>query len=135
MVTFVATVPNNNYFAIGFGTSMRNTDMILWQAIGEKSVTTDLWSTGHGRPATDSNQNLDSSFMVSPDGKTVKFTTKRFLNTNDSQDFVIPTNQDVDMIYAYSRPGQSDFRKHAGYDWWKFNLNSANSISQDVSRP
>ena len=55
MVTFVATVPNNNYFAIGFGTSMRNTDMILWQAIGEKSVTTDLWSTSYGRPATDSN--------------------------------------------------------------------------------
>jgi hypothetical protein len=46
-LTFIATVPNNNYFAIGFGPSMRNTDMILWQAQGTSSKTTDLWSTGY----------------------------------------------------------------------------------------
>jgi len=43
--TFIATVPNNNYFSIGFGPTMTNTDMILWQANGASgSRTSDMWS-------------------------------------------------------------------------------------------
>ena len=40
-------MPQDNYFAIGFGKSMLNIDMILWQANGNNSAVSDLWSTGH----------------------------------------------------------------------------------------
>jgi len=30
MLTFKATIPASSYFSIGFGTTMSNTDMILW---------------------------------------------------------------------------------------------------------
>ena len=53
MVRFTATVPNNNYFSIGFGSTMYSTDMILWQASGASSKVTDLWSTSESTPLTD----------------------------------------------------------------------------------
>jgi len=53
-VSFRTVMPDNDYFAIGFGSSMTNTDMILWQSNGANSKATDLWSTGHSTPTTDS---------------------------------------------------------------------------------
>ncbi len=32
IIKFIANVPLNSYFSIGFGSTMTNTDMILWQA-------------------------------------------------------------------------------------------------------
>jgi len=32
IIKFIANVPLNSYFSIGFGPTMKNTDMILWQA-------------------------------------------------------------------------------------------------------
>ena len=49
-----ALVPRNTYFAVGFGRTMTDTDMIIWQNYGIDSPTTDLWSTGYSRPSTDS---------------------------------------------------------------------------------
>ena len=83
MVHFTATVPDNNYFSIGFGPTMYNTDMILWQASGATSKVTDLWSTKHATPLTDNKNDLVSSFEVNADSKSVTFTTTRKLNTND----------------------------------------------------
>jgi hypothetical protein len=31
------TVPNNHYFSVGFGKTMTNCDMIIWQANGQQS--------------------------------------------------------------------------------------------------
>lgn len=50
---FNVTVPVNNYFALGFGVDMVNTDMILWTADGISSSTKDLWSTGYLTPIVD----------------------------------------------------------------------------------
>jgi len=51
---FTATVPNNNYLSIGFGSSMTNTDMILWQANGATSSrTSDMWSLTYQIPLND----------------------------------------------------------------------------------
>ena len=50
---FVASVPVDNYFSIGFGSNMYNTDMILWQNSASSAKTTDLWSTSHARPVSD----------------------------------------------------------------------------------
>jgi hypothetical protein len=47
ILKFNVTIPDQNYFAIGFGKSMTNTDMIVWQAQGSKSLCQDWWSTSN----------------------------------------------------------------------------------------
>jgi hypothetical protein len=32
LLVFKTTVPKDQWFAIGFGTSMKDTDMVVWQA-------------------------------------------------------------------------------------------------------
>jgi len=44
-IVFDATVPDGQYFSIGFGPDMTDTDMILWQSNGIESQQRDLWST------------------------------------------------------------------------------------------
>ena len=50
VVTFEVTVPTNTYFGLGFGPTMTNTDMILWQNYGDASLVTDLWSNTNVTP-------------------------------------------------------------------------------------
>ena len=46
-VKYTVTVPNGQYFAIGYGWSMKNTDMVSWHASGNASNQKDLWSTSN----------------------------------------------------------------------------------------
>ena len=43
-------MPINTYFAIGFGYSMIETDMIMWTVSESQSDVQDLWSTEFDRP-------------------------------------------------------------------------------------
>ena len=84
MLMFNITVPNQNYFAIGFGLTMIDTDMILWQANGDNSLTTDLWSTYRGvTPTPDERQSVVSSFYFNETANTVSFNTSRPMETGD----------------------------------------------------
>ena len=51
---FNVIVKSNQYFSLGFGKTMTNCDMVVWQANGANSKVVDLWSTGHPTPSTDS---------------------------------------------------------------------------------
>lgn len=57
VVQFQVTMPNNQYFSLGIGKYlMANCDMVLFQANGNSSVVTDLYSTGHSVPSIDKQQ-------------------------------------------------------------------------------
>ena len=43
-------MPDNTYFAIGFGYSMIETDMIIWQAYPGRPEVADLWATEFAQP-------------------------------------------------------------------------------------
>ena len=60
-VSFQVVVPNNNYFSIGFGSTMWSTDMVVWMANGYQSQTIDLWSTGDWKPLTDGQQDYNTT--------------------------------------------------------------------------
>ena len=55
-------MPDKMWFSIGFGTSMKNTDMIAWHADGQESRVVDYWSTKKWTPETDEQQDLDFYF-------------------------------------------------------------------------
>ena len=103
-----ATVPDSNYFAIGFGENMYNTDMILWQAEQEKSRVTDLWAIHHMEPQRDLLQSLNSTFSHDINAETVTFTTTRKFDTEDPYDFLVPWEEPIVMCYASSN-GNPDF--------------------------
>ncbi len=55
----VSNIPDNMYYAIGFGNSMTDTDMIAWHAKAEESYVEDYWSTGRSKPAVDKQHSLE----------------------------------------------------------------------------
>lgn len=85
---FEATVPNNQYFGIGYGKTMTSTDMVAWQADKDLSKQLDMYSYGRYTPNTDSKNDYVTTFTYNTT-HTI-FTSDRLLDTGDGQDFVIP---------------------------------------------
>jgi len=124
-------MPEDSYFAIGFGASMTNTDMIAWFHQKGRGFATDLWSTQWGRPSTDAIQNIREGEAPSYNSSTkmMTFVTRRPLDTGDSsQDFMIPLDESMPMCYAYKKGGSS-FEKHDARSVWSLKLNSSGSLA------
>jgi len=81
------TVPNNHYFSVGFGKTMTNCDMVIWQANGLQSRAVDLYSKGRFTPDTDTKQDYNTTSEYN--GTHVIFVSDRKMNTLDPFDFVI----------------------------------------------
>ena len=86
---------------------MVNVDMIAWRGLGDTAVAEDYWSTGNNVPELDDDENLTLvSTEFSDDNSRVKFITRRRLDTGDAlEDFLIPMNEEVDMVWAWRRNG------------------------------
>ena len=84
-LVFVATVPDDSWLSIGFGSSMRNTDMIAWRVVGGKGFTEDYWSTSRSTPELDSVSDLtDITEMTKFENGVMTFVTERALDTGDT---------------------------------------------------
>ena len=113
-------VPDNSWFAIGFGNTMTNTDMIAWFVNSETGETKDYWSTTQKTPKEDTKNNLrdDSPPSYNPATGKMTFKTRRAIDTGDSaQDFLVPINDQMPMIWAYKK-GTSNWRKHDEFGVW-----------------
>ena len=49
-IVFKTSMPPNTYFAIGFGYTMIDTDMIIWNGYAEGPDAIDLWATEFDQP-------------------------------------------------------------------------------------
>ena len=67
-VIYDVCVQPNSWLAIGYGTSMTNTDMVWWSANDAASEQRDLYSTGHKTPSTDAVNAYTTTFTVNADG-------------------------------------------------------------------
>ena len=65
-----------SWIAIGYGTTMLNTDMAFWNANGTSSMMLDMYSTGHGVPTTDLLNNYITNMTVLANG-TVAYKSTR----------------------------------------------------------
>ena len=103
MLKLTATVPQDNYLAIGFGEGMTNVDMVHFKATGAGEVV-DLWSTGVVAPTTDTtNDYTDTVIDTTTDPTKYSFTTYRPLDTGDTtQDSVITCDKKVEYYWAGS---------------------------------
>jgi hypothetical protein len=101
-------MPDDAWFAIGFGSSMRNIDMIGWFSDNGVGSVKDYWSIDKFTPTEDSISNISQDSAPSFDAATgrMTFVTRRALDTGDSsQDYLIPvgTTNGVSMVYAYHK--------------------------------
>lgn len=82
-----ALVPINHWFSIGFGNSMSDTYMIVWQAFSNNnSKAGDYYSRGHNTPSFDANQYTITTYTSN--ATYVNFTSVRALNTGDSSQYI-----------------------------------------------
>ena len=93
---------DQSWVAIGYGSTMTNTDMVQWSANGASSSQADLYGTGDSYPNTDPNNAYTTTFTVNPDSS-VWFTSTRPLTppAGDTETYVIQLNTTTQMIAAY----------------------------------
>jgi hypothetical protein len=53
--------------AVGYGTTMTNTDMVWWSANTTSSQQLDLYSTGETTPTTDAVNAYNTTFIINSD--------------------------------------------------------------------
>ena len=96
---FDIRIPENTYFAVAFGTGMRDTDMVAFFGEGDGTVE-DLWSKRIGTPDYDI-QN-DYTFDVVREGTDYVFTAYRPLQTTDTngEDYQFTTCESLDMAWV-----------------------------------
>ena len=82
-----AKVPDKTWFAWGWGGSMTQTSMVLWEANGEDSSVTELYSEHEGHPSTVTTNCYSSSHEVV--SGFVEFTTKRPLDCKAANGYVV----------------------------------------------
>jgi hypothetical protein len=81
-VEFRARVRNNAYIALGFGETMENTDMVIWQANGLNSLQQQLYSMTQGiKPQVVGNE-WQTVFVYNETTGFVDFTSRRPLKAN-----------------------------------------------------
>lgn len=81
VIVYDVCVQPNTWFAIGYGSSMTNTDMVWWSGNGTYSSQLDLYSTGTTTPNIDPVNYYNTTWMVNGDGSTT-FRSTRPLNVN-----------------------------------------------------
>ena len=99
-ILYTAKVPNGSYLSVGYGTSMFNTDMILWSANGASSKQQDMYSTGHYNPSYSSKRNAYTTKFTYDDTFTF-FESSRPLAKTSPGTYVIPVGQEFNMIFAF----------------------------------
>ena len=112
-----ATIPNNTYMALAFGSDMIGTDMILWQADGDDSAAHDMWSSNFATPMYDRFDQLSTTIEDGQIGTGTKvFTTMRPYDPMDEQDFVVPLEEQFVMSYAIRKSGSELLHhEHTGH--------------------
>ena len=137
----ILSMPDNMWFAIGFGTNMRNTDMIGWHANGPDSYATDYYSTKKSAPEPDAKQDIEYYFNLfdadedDPDDyPRVHFLTYRDLDTGDAeQDFNIELETEIDMVYGLYL-ASSNWNEHTARGTFKMNFNSKLGVSSEFQK-
>ena len=98
-LTITATCKTGNWYALAFGTTMTNTDMLIFETSDGASIS-DRYSTGRTMPSNSEAQSWTLSSATTSGSRTI-FTVNRDLNTGESTDYVIEAGSTVEMAFAW----------------------------------
>ena len=116
-ITYVAHVAKESWMGIGYGTSMTQTDEVMWAAGADvkNSSVYDVFSVGPGFPSVDTD-NLYTTTMVE-NGDFIDFTSTRPLTppSSDPKSFSITLDHEIDMIWAHGSYASASGFMGCGY--------------------
>ena len=125
VVVYDVCVPDGNWFAIGYGSSMTNTDMVWWSANTTNSTQLDLYSLTTTTPSIDA-QNAYTTVWTLMDDNSVKFRSTRPLNVNlGLETYVIQLDVATPMVAATLTTSPWLYWHGFGTAWiWTMTLNT-----------
>jgi hypothetical protein len=132
-VKYEVTVPNGQYFAIGYGWSMTDCDMVWWSANSSQSTQEDLWSTSHDKPVVKTN-NYHTTFTLDPSNTIVHFTSYRDLDPRQAKSYVIELDKQIELCFAYSLTSSELVNHKDNYGVFSMQLNSSGSSTLKLAR-
>ena len=87
-INYVTTIPDGGYFAVGYGTNMLKTDMVVWFASASNSSQLQLYSPTMDMPEILATNSYVTSFVSLIE--TTQFFTSRTLIPTQEDTYVIP---------------------------------------------
>ena len=100
MVNYIADIPNKSYLGLGYGTSMINTDMYIWQENSSGNINYQAYTTRQETPVQYSGDCYTLNSVVE-DTSSVSFSLSRPLDCNLDKSYVIPLGESFDIVNAW----------------------------------
>jgi hypothetical protein len=126
-VTYVAHVLVNTWIGVGYGTSMTDTDEVIWAAGAsiDASSVYDVYSTSSSKPVQDTTNIYTTTMELN--GNFIDFTSVRPLTppSDATQAYVITLDLATPMIWAWSTYDSS--KGYTGVNYHSSNYSGTNS--------
>jgi len=126
MVTFTLRANATGYAAIGFGSSMMQTDMVIcWVDAAGTAHAVDSFASGHKAPMPDVSLNGTNDITIlsgSINNGVMEVAFRRPLHTNDTHDTDIKVADAMDVVFAW-RNGPAGELVYHGHNHAHFMLN------------
>ena len=90
-LVFHTEIPDDSWLGIGFGPTMTNTDMLVWESRSGKGIIRDVFSVNHSTPGRDTTENLRlvGNSKFDSKNRTVLTESRRKLDTGDEGDYLV----------------------------------------------
>lgn len=122
-IVYDAFVTNGSFLGLGYGTSMVDTDMIIFESLLGSSTQLQCYSTAEQKPTTVTNQYL-TTIPVSNSTLT-EFVSTRQINQAGNNTYQIPLNEPVNMVYAFNPANwQLSYHGSVNYGFFTIELDS-----------
>jgi hypothetical protein len=116
---------------IGYGTSMTDTDEVIWAAgtSTSDSATYDVYSAYAGTPTQDTTNIYTTTMEVN--GNYIDFTSVRPLDSTASQSFIITLDKEIPMIWAFG--SYTSASGYSGVAYHSTNYSGSNAFDMTVN--
>ena len=119
LIDFWFVYPGHHWFGIGFGTLMKNSDMIIIEVVNQAVVVTDRYCLGHVAPQLDTElggTNDVELIEYSLDTTNTIVHIRRKQDTGDTKDFVIDGPRSYNLLWAITSSGTMEDHTDGGND-------------------
>lgn len=108
-IKYLANVKFGTYLSLGYGSSMKDTDYIVWQSIADDEVDPeeqtsqiDCYSVANHHPVTNAVNTYSTTISKSEFAELNTFVSYRPLEATGQNTYSIPLDSNIKMVYAFN---------------------------------
>lgn len=102
LIVIEASLDDGSYTGWGWGSTMTDTEMVIFSADGNSSSVDFYYSTGNIEPAADPDIASCYETSHSKQGKQIRFTATRPLECDVKDSYVVQLDKDLSLCYAWN---------------------------------